>query len=171
MPTAPRTGPITSALPNFRSMANSQKKTSGTCGMGLASMSTNMTKTAHAISQCGKRPSREKLRGICRLGRDGRAGTWNAPSCPWGNSERHSTCTRGGKISFSLITKMKSRSQNPLPANRSRSFGFMRASCWSRARRCRRVWEISSRCATWFSKGISHRRSVTCSRQFRTGIS
>src|ERR1700722_13007227 len=77
----------------------------------------------------------------------------------------------GGKISFSLITKMKSRSQNPLPANRSRSFGFMRASCWSRARRCRRVWEISSRCATWFSKGISHRRSVTCSRQFRTGIS
>ncbi len=51
-----------------RSMANFRRKILAECSMAPASTSTNTIKTARAISRCGKRPSRAKLRGTRSIG-------------------------------------------------------------------------------------------------------
>jgi cysteinyl-tRNA synthetase len=65
----------------FRSMGSFPRKIFRVCRTARASRPTNMKKTAPAISRCGKRRSRARLRGSQLSGRVGRAGTSSAPSC------------------------------------------------------------------------------------------
>src|SRR5205807_2065849 len=66
-PTAPMTVRITSASRSFRGMESFRRKTSAECSMEPAWTWTNTTRTALAISRCGRRPSRERLSGKPRL--------------------------------------------------------------------------------------------------------
>ena len=68
----------------------------------------------------------------------------------------------GGEDLIFRITKTKSRSRRRSAESSSRATGFMRAFCWSRARRCRRVSGIFSPSGTSYCVGTSRHRSAGC---------